>query len=249
MLLSQGGPCLSKRLQIRLVAGVWCLATFLFVQAYSSVLFTYVVAPVNRPIINSIYDVIYNNDISLFKNDTTVLLTKLTNKLDSISNSRCINISDCVYQVKPGSRNVYMEGSLYAKDQIRTDFKRTGKCNLQFAKEGFFNYYVTFALPKNSPYTQSINQGLLKLQQTGIIDYWDLWFRPMPPQCNGKPISGNKAPQKKSSLSFKNLTGAFILIGVGLSLSTLVFLCEQIVFMRERHQRRTRNKVTDADTI
>nr|CAH0113369.1 unnamed protein product [Daphnia galeata] len=48
MLLSQGGPCLSKRLQIRLVAGVWCLATFLFVQAYSSVLFTYVVAPKQR---------------------------------------------------------------------------------------------------------------------------------------------------------------------------------------------------------
>jgi hypothetical protein len=30
--------------------------TFIFVQAYSSVLFTYVVAPVNRPLINSIYD-------------------------------------------------------------------------------------------------------------------------------------------------------------------------------------------------
>nr|CAH0101837.1 unnamed protein product [Daphnia galeata] len=172
------------------------------------------------------------------KNDTTVLLTKLANKLDSISNSRCINISDCVYQVKPGSRNVYMKRSLFAKDQIRTDFKRTGKCNLQFAKEGFFNYYVTFALPKNSPYTQSINQGLLKLQETGIIDYWDLWFRPMPPQCNGKPPSGNKGPQKKSSLSFRNLIGAFIVIGVGLSLSILVFLCEQIVFMRELHQRR-----------
>jgi hypothetical protein len=83
-----------------------------------------------------------------------------------------------------------------------------------------------------------------------MIDYWDLWFRPMPPmppQCNGEPLGGNK--KKNSSLTFRNLTGAFILIGVGLSLSTLVFLSEQIVFLRERHQRRTRNQVTDTDTI
>ena len=52
---------------------------------------------------------------------------------------------------------------------------------------------------------------------------------------------GNKAPQNKSSMSFRNETGAFIL--VGLSLSTLVFFV-----IREFHQRHTRNKVTDADT-
>nr|CAH0103312.1 unnamed protein product [Daphnia galeata] len=65
MLLSQGGPCLTKKLSIRLVAGVWSLATFLFVQAFCSVLFTYVVAPVNHPLINSIYDVIERDDISI----------------------------------------------------------------------------------------------------------------------------------------------------------------------------------------
>ena len=68
---------------------------------------------------------------------------------------------------------------------------------------------------------------LLELQQTGIIDFWDTWFRPMPPQCNGKDptkTSGNKL----SALSFKNLTGAFLLLAVGLSLSLLVFLLEQI---------------------
>jgi hypothetical protein len=70
----------------------------------------------------------------------------------------------------------------------------------------------------------------LELQQSGIIDYWDLWFRPMPPQCNGKPQSGNKGPKRNSSLSFKNLTGAFIVIAFGLSLSLLAFLCEKNSF-------------------
>jgi hypothetical protein len=39
----KGGPCRSKRLPYRLVAGVWTLAAFIFVQAYTSTLFTYVV--------------------------------------------------------------------------------------------------------------------------------------------------------------------------------------------------------------
>jgi ionotropic glutamate receptor len=54
----------------------------------------------------------------------------------------------------------------------------------------------------------------------------------MPPQCTGKPQSGQK--QKLSPLSLKNLTGAFIVLLVGLSLSLLAFLGERIVFRREQ---------------
>ncbi len=67
---------------------------------------------------------------------------------------------------------------------------------------------------------------LLELMQIGLIDHWDSWFRPMPPQCDGKPKSGNKT--KTSPLSLKNLTGAFLVLLVGLSLSILVFLIEKI---------------------
>jgi hypothetical protein len=54
-----------KRLPFRLVAGVWCLAAFIFVQAYNSTLFTYVVVPVNYPLINSVYDMADRRDINL----------------------------------------------------------------------------------------------------------------------------------------------------------------------------------------
>jgi hypothetical protein len=51
----------------------------------------------------------------------------------------------------------------------------------------------------------------------------------MPPQCNGKAPS-KKSGSKLSALSFKNLTGAFLLLAVGLSVSLLVFLLEQIYY-------------------
>ena len=47
------------------MAGVWTLAAFIFVQAYTSILFTYVVAPVNQPLVNSIYDIAESSDINL----------------------------------------------------------------------------------------------------------------------------------------------------------------------------------------
>ena len=49
----------------RIVAGVWVLAAFVFVQAYQSLLITYVMAPVEAPLINSAYDIAESNDINL----------------------------------------------------------------------------------------------------------------------------------------------------------------------------------------
>ena len=59
------------------------------------------------------------------------------------------------------------------------------------------------------------------MHQIGIIDYWDTWFRhSMPPQCNGKPLSEkqnkNNSDSKLSRLNLKNLTGAFVVLLVGL---------------------------------
>jgi hypothetical protein len=68
-----GSPCTSKRLPFRLVAGVWTLAAFIFVQAYTSTLFTYVVTPIKKSLIKSIDDIADNSDINLFlKKDGTL---------------------------------------------------------------------------------------------------------------------------------------------------------------------------------
>ena len=81
--------------------------------------------------------------------------------------------------------------------------------------------------------------------QTGIIDHWDEWFRPMPPQCLDKMKSVYKPQNSKTlkmknhppALSLKNLTGAFIVLLFGFSLSFLAFLCEQIFSVPYRHSR------------
>ncbi|XP_046449177.1 glutamate receptor ionotropic, kainate 2-like [Daphnia pulex] len=244
-LLSQGGPCPSKRLPYRLVAGVWILAAFFFVQAYTSTLFTYVVTPINQPLINSIYDLINSNDINLYVRESSLINTliytanetglykTLRKRLDSLPNSRCTLPSECIQSVRPGLRNVFAESTNYLNDEIRKHYIKTGKCIGQMAKEKFFGITVAMGLPKNSPYTQTITQVILELQENGLINYWDTWFRPMPPQCNGKPQIRSKKT-KLSPLSLKNLTGAFLVLLIGLGLSILAFLVEKIISVHER---------------
>jgi hypothetical protein len=61
----------------------------------------------------------------------------------------------------------------------------------------------------------------------------------MPPQCDGKPKNSEKG-NKLAPLSLNNLTGAFIVLLVGLSLSLEgkgsmqcnTFLCENIHFRK-----------------
>jgi ionotropic glutamate receptor len=88
-------------------------------------------------------------------------------------------------------------------------------------------------------------QRLLEIMQAGLIVYWDVWFRPMSPQCQEniksyKPIDSKTLKTKDNSpaLTFKNLTGAFIVLLFGLSLSFLTFLCELIISIPNRHTRR-----------
>ena len=38
---------------------------------------------------------------------------------------------------------------------------------------------------------------MLELMQTGIIDHWDLWFRPMPIKCMGSIQSGRNRQDVK----------------------------------------------------
>ncbi|XP_046459985.1 ionotropic receptor 93a-like [Daphnia pulex] len=127
-------------------------------------------------------------------------------------------------------------------DIILENFKKTGKCNLQLGKESLVNVMGSFALPKNSKYTKTVNQGLLEIIEAGLVDYWDVMLRPMPLQCLkniGKGSNMLKLKSKKPpALTLKNLTGAFVILLLGFSLSLLAFLCEKIVSMPSRNRRR-----------
>ena len=158
-------------------------------------------------------------------------------------------------------------------ESLKKHFDQTQKCDLQLASESFMTAFASFALQKRSRYTDIINKGyiilhkyfsnsfkkfllsiksLLEIQQTGIIDYWEIVLHPMPGQCMANIVNSGKTrpadPKHASSavvLSLKNLTGAFVVYLIGLSLSFLAFLCELIISVAQRQQSKTRRIVPD----
>ncbi|XP_059352537.1 uncharacterized protein LOC130700516 [Daphnia carinata] len=173
MLLSQGGSCIRKHLSSRLVAGVWSLATFIFVQAYTSTLFTYIVMPSTEPLlVDSVYDVVSKPHIHLViesgrgfestimnTQEKTGIFKQLRDKLMAFPKTRCYGASDCVALVKDGPNVVHGNAFLYVADYMINDFKLTGQCNFQVARESFWPIIVGFGLRKGSRYLEPINKG------------------------------------------------------------------------------------------
>jgi hypothetical protein len=77
---------------------------------------------------------------------------------------------------------------------------------------------------------------MLDLLQTGLLQRTDTWMRPVPYQClpNIRKQYKKKETTSNTSLSLKNLTGAFVVLLIGFSLSFLAFLVELMTSMTGR---------------
>ncbi len=76
----------------------------------------------------------------------------------------------------------------------------------------------------------SVVYRVLTLHATGLMDNWMSTYKPPFKQCpiaiNGEKMEGMKS---KKSLTIKNLTGAFVVLGIGYCFS-VVFLMSEIFF-------------------
>jgi hypothetical protein len=68
-------------LPFRIVAGVWTLAAFVFVHAYNSTLFTYLVTPMKHSLINSPYDIPESKEVRLLVKKGSPMDTALSASL------------------------------------------------------------------------------------------------------------------------------------------------------------------------
>jgi hypothetical protein len=106
---------MSKRLSFRLVAGVWTLAAFIFVQAYTSTLFTYIMAPVNPPLINSMHGVAESTDINLLFRLGSTMNVFVMVRSDKWQDFAYLNLTH-FYSIQKGSQ---FNGSIYETTKKR----------------------------------------------------------------------------------------------------------------------------------
>ena len=69
--------------------------------------------------------------------------------------------------------------------------------------------------------------------QNGLMDNWELHFRPIPDRCLGKIKRVKNSPRKDEAktarLTLRNLMGAFIVLLIGYVLSVVAYIGENVV--------------------
>jgi hypothetical protein len=99
---------------------------------------------------------------------------------------------------------------------------------LRVMRECISRYFISLGLSKKSPYTTAFNEVLVRLIETGIVQYWkkSILYRSVDPFMTGlfeKTEKNNIGPEM---LRMENVQGAFLLLVAGDVICILVFIAE-----------------------
>ncbi|XP_046453781.1 ionotropic receptor 93a-like [Daphnia pulex] len=236
-LLAQGGTSRDQRLTIRVLAGTWCVACFVLVTAYSSVLISFVTSPNYKPLIRSVHDIPKNPQIKitvnqgwlpdrLFSNADEGIFKYLGDQLRKEPDLRCSVTEECLERVRKGF-SAYVQEYRTVQSNIGLDLKKTGKCDFTIAKELFFSHAAGLAVAKNMD-IEPYSRGLLKAHEAGFVAFWFKRDMVDASRCLNpmRDVASNK-----QRVTLAGLSGAFVALAFGLALSVLCF-CGEFICMR-----------------
>ncbi|KAI9556332.1 hypothetical protein GHT06_018906 [Daphnia sinensis] len=220
----------------RIVVASWLLMGTVFVNCYTSSLLSYLMAPTFLPLISTVQDLADSRDIQIAAPKhtsvdsalfaaTTGSFAKLGASLRAHPEnllSASDNIEDIVFLQRKAVS--YQETAL--KQRIYDDFRTHKQCRLSIAKEHLFPDQIAFALAKSSPLTKAFNYEVTWLRQLGLLNHWINSYLPRPYQCSAPLSSFRPTPNERLTLNY--LSSAFLLYGVGISVSVLAFVLELI---------------------
>lgn len=112
-----------------------------------------------------------------------------------------------------------------------TPIQPTEILKLRVMRECTCRYFVSMGLAKNSPYTKSFNEAVVRLIESGILQHWseDVVSR-VPSPIDMKVLTQDgKDNIRPEELRLENLQGAFLLTAVGFLLAITAFTIENTI--------------------
>jgi ionotropic kainate glutamate receptor 2 len=128
-------------------------------------------------------------------------------------------------KTKDGIERVKKGGYAYLLESTTNDYTRQRDCNLIQIGDLLDSKGYGFGLPKNSEWTETISNAILKLQENGKIQqFYDKWWKQIDAiNCEAAEKGSNA---EGNSLDFENVFGIFIVLGVSLFIAALITLIE-----------------------
>ncbi|XP_037036713.1 ionotropic receptor 75a-like [Bradysia coprophila] len=231
-LCQQGSPVAPNSVTGRLITAVAFLILMLVFVSYSANIVALLQSPSNQ--IKTIKD-LYESKIDASVEDTiyfrhyfplvTETLRKkfFDEKVCKDGKCKFVALEEGIKRVQEGQHAFHCD---YAKAYkiISETFLDAEKCGLRGIPYFEMNLDTWSALPKNSSYKELIKIGMMRIQEHGLQQKENLRYYMTKPKCQGG--GGNFV-----SVSLVDTGPAVILLGWGMGLTLVVFICE-IVFAK-----------------
>ncbi|XP_046447449.1 uncharacterized protein LOC124196410 [Daphnia pulex] len=238
---NQGNILAVNRLSFRFLVGTWALVATVLVNSYSSTVISYMTVSKNKPAINTFEDLVASENVELIVlADTTtkkqIMEAESAGAMktlgDQIRNnpSRILNNLQKVSDLLETERYAFPNPQSFCNNFVASQFQKKGQCRFKTTDPLSMNIFLSVPLQKNSKFTPIFKHALLQLWETGLPQHWVKSSMPQAPKCFQKTNLPNTAIPKPIKLG--DLTGAFLILGVGFGLATFFFLMENIIRCR-----------------
>ncbi|PSN46633.1 Ionotropic receptor 109 [Blattella germanica] len=237
MLMSTYSPTNEQQLgPARYVICTWCFITLMFLTAYSCGLVSHLTVPTFSDNLETVRDLVeadFTWGHTYFPSVYSIFDDRNTWHQKFINRFRLQSDPERNVLLETGKHAVFgykVEGTVrYFLETERMEPEAWRQ--MCMIKECMSRYHIALGLTKNSPYTAAFNQGLIRLQKAGIMEYWQRNVILRRGNSNVSTIfyeNSNIASDRPEKLTLLHLEGAFFVLFAGLTVAGMSFIAEII---------------------
>ncbi|XP_021936011.1 glutamate receptor ionotropic, kainate 2-like [Zootermopsis nevadensis] len=232
MLMLNSCPRFPQQAAMRYLLTSWAFFSLLTMTTYSTGYTSLFTFPPYSPPINTVDDLLYQGIYwGERSNDFKLLFIDVGNPKLAEFGKRFkpeISVLDREKRILQGQYAVFTKtmSSTFVTETETLSHKARQK--LRIMKEPVFTFYVAIGLCPNSPFKSHIDSTITRLQDAGIVHYWQrLMIQNLGYHYMSKFFEvTHKENTGHSALSLDSMQGAFCMLGMGLALSCITWFIE-----------------------
>ncbi|XP_078311780.1 uncharacterized protein LOC111133837 isoform X2 [Crassostrea virginica] len=229
-LLTQGGESLPNSQSGRTMITFFWLFSLIMVATYSGNLIAFLTVSIEKAPFNSLEELVDQEDyrwgilsgtyfVTWFQESPFEVLQKVWKGIKTFNKTD----SDVLHpDPNVHIEKMYKEKYVYIGDKSYMEVRKANRCELVTATEEIPNMSYGIGLPNNSLYTKMFSDKILSLQEGGILQTVKQKHWPREEFCHGSLVAEAK------EIRLIDVQAAFIVVGAGIALGTIVLLIEKI---------------------
>ncbi|XP_060078728.1 glutamate receptor ionotropic, kainate 2-like, partial [Ylistrum balloti] len=235
-LLTQGGDRLPHSQTGRTLLSCWWLFCLVMMASYSGNLIAYLTVSKDKLPFNTVNEMLNTDDykwgliggsywVTIFKHSVLSEFKAVWQGIERFNES-----DPSVLSTNPDVhiQKVLSSNYAYLGDKTQIEIKMANECTLRTGKEEVLPFQYAFGLPNLSPFTEMISREIIEIHESGLINIWKSRRWPRTNICGSESLTAAKA------ITLVDVQSAFYLIGIGLTLASMVMGIENLRAMHRK---------------